>query len=35
VIYNYSTPLDDSGADIPWLAAQIRRTMIYRTEVRF
>jgi hypothetical protein len=35
VVYNYSTALDDSGADVPWLAAQIRRTLIYRMEVGF
>jgi hypothetical protein len=35
VVYNYSTPLDDSGDDLPWLAGQTRRTMIYRTVIGF
>jgi hypothetical protein len=35
VVYNYSTPLDATGDDLPWLAAQLRRTNIYRTVVRW
>jgi hypothetical protein len=35
VVYNYSTPLDDSGADVPWLVAQLRSTWIYRAELRW
>jgi hypothetical protein len=35
VVYNYSTPLDERGDDVPWIIGQTRPTMIYRTVLGF